>query len=212
MINWHIKADEFANCNCDYGCPCQFNALPTHGDCKATVGFQIKQGRFGDVVLDGLRMATVYCWPGPVHEGNGEMQLIVDEGATEEQRDALIKIIHGEETEEMATVWAVYAAMCPIKHETLSLPIDLAIDVEERTGQVTVPGVFESIGEPIRNATTGEAQVSRINLPNGFEYEVAEMGSGVSKATGKIKFDLKDSYGQFAHIHLSQSGLVKQAA
>ena len=28
MIKWEIKGREFGNCNCDYGCPCQFNALP----------------------------------------------------------------------------------------------------------------------------------------------------------------------------------------
>ncbi len=35
MIDWAIKGREFANCNCSYGCPCQFNALPTDGTCKA---------------------------------------------------------------------------------------------------------------------------------------------------------------------------------
>ena len=38
---WTIHGREFANCNCTYGCPCQFNALPTHGRCWAVVGIQI---------------------------------------------------------------------------------------------------------------------------------------------------------------------------
>ena len=42
---------------------------------------------------------------------------------------------------------------------------------------------------------------ARIDLPHGFEYELAEMGSGSTKATGAIKLDLKDSYGQFAEIN-----------
>ena len=28
-VEWEVKVREFANCNCNYGCPCQFNALPT---------------------------------------------------------------------------------------------------------------------------------------------------------------------------------------
>ena len=32
---WFIKGREFVHCNCAYGCPCQFNALPTHGNCQA---------------------------------------------------------------------------------------------------------------------------------------------------------------------------------
>ena len=35
MTAWEIKGREFGNCNCDYSCPCQFNALPTHGHCHA---------------------------------------------------------------------------------------------------------------------------------------------------------------------------------
>ena len=34
MVTWEIKGWEFGNCNCNYGCPCQFNALPTHGHCR----------------------------------------------------------------------------------------------------------------------------------------------------------------------------------
>ena len=43
-VKWTIKAREFVNCNCAYGCPCQFNALPTHGNCKAVAGMQIDTG------------------------------------------------------------------------------------------------------------------------------------------------------------------------
>jgi hypothetical protein len=156
MITWTIKGRELANCNCAYGCPCQFNALPTNGNCEAIVGFQIDEGHFGDIRLDGLRAAGVYYWPGAVHEGNGKMQLIVDESATEEQRNALLAIMHGEETDPMATMWAVYAATCPTRLDPLSKPIDLEIDVENRAGRIVVPGVFETTGEPIRNPVTGD--------------------------------------------------------
>ncbi len=212
MISWAIKGQEFSNCNCNYGCPCQFNALPTTGTCEAAVGYQIEEGHFGDVDLSGLRAATVYCWPGPVHEGKGKMQLIIDEKANEAQRNALIKIMSGEETEPMATMWFVFDAMCDTKLPPLFKPIDLAIDVENRTGRISVPGVFETIGEPIRNPVTGDIHRARINLPHGFEYEVAEMGSASTKATGEIKLNLENTYGQFAHIHLTNTGVVRQAA
>src|ERR1700758_5486124 len=97
-VEWRVRADEFANCNCSYGCPCQFNALPTHGYCEAAAGWQIDQGTYGSVKLDGLRAAGVYAWPGPVHEGNGRMQLIVEERATHDQRESLLKILTGQDT------------------------------------------------------------------------------------------------------------------
>ena len=212
MIQWRIKGREFANCNCSYGCPCQFNALPTTGNCQAVVAYQLDEGRFGDVDLSGIRTAGVYAWPGPVHEGNGRMQLIVDERASDEQREAMLKIMKGEETEPMATMWSVYTAMCSTILDPLIKPIELEIDVEERTGYINVPGVFESRGEPIRNPVTGDPHRARIDLPHGFEYEIAEIGSGTSKAVGEIKLELKDSYAQFAELHLSNTGIVRKAA
>ena len=45
-VEWEIKGTEFANCNCIYACPCQFNALPDKGFCEAVVGYQIDAGTF----------------------------------------------------------------------------------------------------------------------------------------------------------------------
>jgi hypothetical protein len=210
-IEWSVKGREFANCNCSYGCPCQFNALPTHGFCEAAVGFQFDEGHFGDVRLDGLRAGAIYQWPGPVHLGNGAMQLIIDERADARQRDALTKIMSGQETNDGATMWWVFAAMCSTQHPPLFLPIKLEIDVDGRTGHLVVQGVVESSGEPIRNPVTGLPHRARINLPNGFEYRIAEIGSGRTRASGRIELDLKDTYAQFANIHLSHKGVVEGA-
>ena len=207
-VKWLIKGREFANCNCSYGCPCQFNAPPTHGNCRAAVGYQIDEGHFGEVNLDGLRAAGLYSFPGAVHEGNGTMQLIIDEQANPKQREALLKIMTGQETEDMATMWWVFAAMCPTKLEPLFKRIEFDVDVDNRRARLVVPSVLEAVGEPIRNPVTGAEHRVRIDLPHGFEYRLAEIGSGTTKATGAIKMDLTSSYGQFARINLSHTGVV----
>ncbi len=53
-VDWSVKGVEFGNCNCDFGCPCQFEALPTHGRCEGFEVTRIDEGHFGDVRLDGL--------------------------------------------------------------------------------------------------------------------------------------------------------------
>lgn len=208
MIEWFVKGKEFANCNCSYGCPCQFNALPTHGDCMAAIGYQFDEGRFGDVELGGLRAAATYKWPGAVHQGNGTMQLIIDERADPLQRDALVTVMSGRETEERATMWWVYAAMCPTKLEPLFAPIEFAVDVDARRARLVIPGLVETVGEPIRNPVTGIEHRARIDLPNGFEYRLGEVASGTTKATGAIKLDFQKSFGLCANIHLSHAGVV----
>jgi hypothetical protein len=207
--SWHIKGRELGNCNCAYGCPCQFNSLPTHGHCKALIGYQFDEGKYGDVRLDGLRAALIVSWPGPIHEGNGTMQAIIDERADQRQREALRKIMHGEDTKEMATMWWVYAAMSPNRLETLYKPIELALDTEKRTGRMTIAGVAEMKGEPIRNPVTGVEHRVRIDLPHGFEYTIAEMGSASSIVKGPLAMELTNTYGQFNELHLSDSGVVR---
>jgi len=208
MIDWELQATEFVNCNCAYGCPCQFNAPPTHGDCHAAAAYDIHKGHHGDISLDGLKVVGIFSWPGAIHEGNGRAFLIVDEAASEAQRAGLLSILSGEDTEPGATIWNVFAATFAELLPPDFRPIDITIDVEGRTGKVTVDGYVTMQGVPIRNPVTGDEHRARIDLPNGFEYTLAEMGSGSSTISGPIAFDVSDSYGQFAHIHLNNRGVV----
>jgi len=205
---WMIKGREFANCNCSYGCPCQFNGLPTYGDCRAVVGYQIEQGFHGSTKLDDLRFVTIFRWPGAVHEGKGEAAVIIDERATEAQRGVLLRIITGQDTEPGATVFNVFASTFEKLHDPIFAPIEFQVDIAERKARLVVPGITEGRGEPILNPVTGAAHRVRIDMVGGFEYELAEIGRGWTRTSQPIEFELTDSYGQFAEIHLCQSGIV----
>lgn len=210
--DWKIHGKELANCNCDYGCPCQFNALPTHGDCRAIVGYQIDSGHYGDTRLDGLRSVLIASWPGPIHEGDGTHQIIIDESANEAQRAAMQAIMTGGDTDDMATMWWVFSAMAPHKLETLYAPIEFTVDVQAREGSLKVDGLIEMSGRPIKNPVTGAEHRVRIDLPHGFEYRIAEIGSASGKSTAGVAMELTDSYAQFAEINLSGKGVIEAAA
>jgi hypothetical protein len=212
MTSWEIQGTELINCNCAYGCPCQFNALPTKGFCEAMGAIAIEQGHFGDVSLDGLKIGVVFRWPGPIHEGKGACQPVVDAKASPQQREALLKIMSGQETEPFATMFSVFAAMITTVHEPIIAPIEFEVDVDKRRGKIHVDGVFDVVGEPIKNPVTGMEHRARIDLPHGFEYELAEVGSGSGKSRGKIELDLKNSYAQFARLHLNNKGVVRHRA
>jgi len=153
---WTLHGKEFANCNCSYGCPCQFNALPTYGNCSAVVGIQIEQGHHGNTSLDGLKVAGIFRYPGAVHQGNGEALPIVDKRANAAQREALLRIMSGQDTKPGATMFQVFFSMLTKVHDP----------------------VF------------------------------AEIGRGWTKTFGPIAYELTDSYGQFAELHLCQDGIV----
>lgn len=196
-IKWRIAGEEAGLCNCSWGCPCQFNALPTAGHCESLVAWQISEGYFGKTRLDGVRFARLYWWPGAIHEGNGVRRTIVDEQATREQREALIGLDSGQHG---GPYWEVFAAVCPNLIEPLFGPITFTVDREKRRATIRIPGVAESEIEPIKNPVTGEEHRARIVLPDGFEYKEAEMGNTVHcrvSAGDKLTFELKgNTYAQ----------------
>lgn len=136
------------------------------------------------------------------------MQLIIDPTADADQRAALEAIMSGADTEEMATMWFVFAAMSPNKHETIYAPVSLELNIEDRIGKGVADGILEIAAEPIPNIVTGEPHRIGIALPNGFEFAFAEMAKGRSKTTGG-DLDLNKNTGTHAHmasLHLTGKG------
>ena len=209
MATWEIKGRELVNCTCEYGCNCQFNALPDKGHCHAVAGIQIDEGHHSDVKLDGLRIAAIFKWPGAVHEGNGEAIAFVDERATDEQRAALLRIMTGQDTEPFATMFAVYFSTVTKMHDPVFTGIDFVVDVDERKGRLFIKDYIEMTGEPIRNKVTGKPSRAQIVIPEGFEFTLAEIGSASSRTKGPVQVEISEKYGQFARLHLNGSGVVR---
>src|SRR5205823_6229252 len=207
-IEWMIRGPEVATCNCAFGCPCQFNALPTSGNCRAAVAMRIDEGYFGKVKLDGLHWAATAAWPGPIHEGHGAIQLIVDERASPEQREAVLKILSGEETEPGATFFQVFMSVVDTVHEPIFKTIEFDANVANATGRFSVPGIVEARAEPIRNPVTGEPHFAKLSLRKGFEFLEAEFASSTTQASAPIALDWAGRHAHLAMLHLTGKGVV----
>ena len=210
MIAWEIHGLEFGNCNCSYGCPCQFNALPTHGHCRAIGFFRIDRGHFGDVRLDGLKCGIAVKWPGAVHHGGGTMQPFIDETADEAQRQALFSIMTGKETKDAATFFWVYSAMCDTIHDPVFTRIDIDADMNARSATCKAVGVANGRGEPILNPVTGAQHRVGILMPNGFEYTTNEVGRGWSQSAGAVEIELEDTYAHWCELHMNNNGVIRE--
>lgn len=209
-VDWQIQGPSMTSCNCDIGCPCQFNSLPTHGDCRATMVVHVDKGHFGDVELDGVTFGVLVAWPGPIHEGKGEAQPFVSDNASEAQRNAVLAIMAGEETDPGATIFNVFAATFDTMHDPIVTPIEFTSDKEARTGRLSIPGVVDMSCEPIRNPVTGDTHRARIDIPHGFEYTIAEIASGAAKTGDKaaIGLDWRNAHAHFIDLHWTQHGVV----
>jgi hypothetical protein len=177
QTSWRIKGDHAGTCNCDWACPCQFNANPDKGNCEAFLVWEIREGHFGDTSLNGVRFGFAVHWPGAIHEGNGTRQVVTDERASDEQRKALEELATGKHG---GPYFEIFAWVCPNDRPPTLAKIDLDVDRDKRRGSFRIAGLGEGQIAPIVNPEIGpDEHRVRIDLPDGFEYKIAEIGNGV---------------------------------
>ena len=82
---YFLKGATLGCCNCDWGCPCNFEARPTQGYCEGDYIWHVERGNYGDVSLDGLAFGWFGRAPGAVHEGNLTSFFCVSEQAIRRQ-------------------------------------------------------------------------------------------------------------------------------
>jgi hypothetical protein len=210
LVEWNMQGVEVTSCSCHWGCPCQFNAPPSAGYCRAYAFTHIEKGHFGEVALDGLRWGILAAWPGPIHQGNGTLQAIVDERANAKQRAALEAVAHGRETEPGKLVWQVFASMVTKVLPTLYKPIDLSIDLKASTAKVVIPDVVDSSVGPITNPVTGAPHFVHVRLPKGMEFNDAEFASSTAKTRKQagIELDFDRTHAHLARVHWGTHGVV----
>jgi hypothetical protein len=203
---WRLTGHHAGSCNCTWACPCQFNALPSNGYCEALLAWQISEGNFGDVSLDGVRFGAAAHWPGAIHEGNGTAQVVIDNGASQEQRDAIVAITSGEHG---GTFFEIIASVLSEFRDPVDAPIQLDVDREARRGTFSLAGVGESRIEPIVNRDISEDEHRvRIDLPDGFEYKQAEIGNSVEwkvDSGDPLSFAHENTYAQMYEFEWSSA-------
>jgi len=208
-VDWMIRTKQIGTCSCDYGCPCEFNARPTRLPCEGVMAREITEGHFGKVQLDGLRVAGVYRWRGPVNEGNGTWWSVVDRRATREQVDALFTILGGKE-QEPTTGFAIYASTIANEPEPVIANIAFEFDLEARRGRFSVENVLEADVDPIRNPVTGEEHHIAIRPHLGFEFREAEMASASFWSQGELQQKHDGRFAALSFVSYGPHGIIAE--
>ena len=208
-VDWMIRTKQIGTCSCDYGCPCEFNAPPTRLPCEGVMAMEITEGYFGDLRLDGLRVAGAYRWPGPVHEGKGTWWSIVDKAATEEQVEALFKIMGGEE-QEPTTGFAIYGSTIEHEPDPIFADIEFEWDLDGRRGRFLVKDVLGAEIEPIKNPVTGTDHFISIRPPEGFEFREAEMASADLWSKGELDLNHTGRFAAISYVSYGPYGIISE--
>jgi hypothetical protein len=173
------------------------------------MAMEITEGYFGSIRLDGLRVAGVYRFPGPIHEGHGTWWSVIDKKATPEQVDALFKILSGKE-QEPTTGFAIYASTVENEPSPVFADIEFEWDIKGRKGRFVVANVLEADVEPIRNPVTGAPHFIAIHPHDGFEFREAEMASATFWSQGELDQKHSKKFAAISYVTYGPHGIVPE--
>jgi hypothetical protein len=158
----------------------------------------IDQGDFGGVALDGLSWVAVARWPGPLHEGNGEVQPFIDERASDEQRTALLTIMSG----QAGNAWFEFlASTFSTVHDPQFVTIEFDFDKKARKARIAIAGVVETVSGPLILPNTGQDHRVTVRLPEGREYLEMEVAQAMLlRGTGAIPFEHRNTHSSMAEV------------
>jgi len=186
---WSLKGTALIACNCDYGCPCNFNALPSKGFCEGSWTWHVDRGAVDGVDLDGLNFSIAVKWPGAIHHGNGEGVILIDERATTDQRAAIAALISG----QFGGPWGILAWTWPKVHGPNAVRYDVTVEGIRSTLAAGDSLRLEST--TIKNPVTGHEVHPGMVLPEGLVVKRADLGaSTVFKVSDGIEFDHSGQY------------------
>ena len=197
MAGWGASGTVLIACNCDWGCPCNFNARPSRGFCQGGWIWMFDRGHVNDVQLDGLGVALFAKWPGAIHEGGGHAACYVDDRADATQRVALERVVRG----ELGGPWGLF-----IKTYDLAAPIPTRFTVD-LAGHATTATLGDAVVlalQTMRNPVTQAEVHPEIVLPEGLVVKRATLAASKEFRVGApVGIDHSGQYAAFGRFDYS---------
>jgi hypothetical protein len=141
---YSLKGTLLEACSCGVLCPCWIGEDPDGGECYAIVGYHFDSGEIREVDVSGLSLLSVAHIPGNVLAGNWEVVVLVDEAASDEQREAILAAFTGELGGPLADLAQLIGTVKGVES------VAIRHEVEEGVGSLSVPGILEAEMEPYR--------------------------------------------------------------
>lgn len=191
MSEWHLDGTIIIACNCDYGCPCNFNAPPSRGKCEGGWVWKIEEGAVGDVRVGGLAMAVYADWPGAIHDGGGKAVAWIDERADEQQREALTRLLRG----RLGGPWGIFINTYDLAGpEPARFDVDFAdYDTRLQIGEAVVLELAK-IRNPVSHAEVHPEMI----LPEGIVVKRGRLAASKHfEVRDAVRFDHSGRYAAF---------------
>ena len=194
---YHLKGQLLSGCNCDWGCPCNFEVAPSYGNCEGVYVWHVETGRYDGVALDGVTFGQFGMFPNAIHLGNGTLLDVIDERLAPPQRAVVETML------QEVVPFSVFHSLTTNFLGFSYLPFDVHLD--GINSGIKIPGVLDLQLTPMKNPVTGEDELATLTKATGFTSKIQEMC-----ATGRFTFevggrsyDYSGKYGEFCPFEYS---------
>jgi len=130
-------------CTCNILCPCWVGEDPDgDGTCDSVNTYHIERGQVDGVDVSGRTLSFLVNIPGNVLKGNWKVALVLDDGTTDQQQDALLNACGGKLGGPLADVAQLVGEIVSVERAPI------AFVMNEGKGTLKVGSVVDAEMEP----------------------------------------------------------------
>lgn len=195
-VPWHANGLLFENCNCQLVCPghMSFKQLCTHERCIGTWAVHIADGRYRNVVLDGIDVFVFWDSPQHMIAGGWTVMMFVSDLADEACRGAVETIFSG----QAGGPWEVLARFIAKRLPTRYVP--LRFEDGGRRKRMHSEGLFDMAVEAIRGADKSR-EVLLENAFNQIHAPAQVLALGGTRLTDpEIGFEMEGTHALYSRF------------
>jgi hypothetical protein len=172
-------------CDCNVLCPCWIGEDPDNGTCDSIMAYHIDSGSVNGTDVSGRTLALMVHIPGNVLQGNWKAVIYVDDGASDQQYEAMVNVWTGKLGGPVADLVQLVGEVASIERAPITFT------VQEGKGTVKIGSVAEVEMAPYKGPT---GEVTTLN--ESIFTTIPGAPAWVSKATkykrNSSQFGLKD--------------------
>ena len=134
-------------CTCDILCPCWVGEDPDNPTCDSIMAYHVDSGSVNGTDLSGRTLALITDIPGNVMKGNWKAAVFVDDGANDEQHQALVDVWTGKLGGPIADLAQLIGEVVSVER------VPITYEIEKGRGTIKIGDFAEADMEPFKGPT-----------------------------------------------------------
>jgi hypothetical protein len=149
-MSYEVEGQLLEVCTCNILCPCWVGEDPDGGTCDGVLAWHYDKGNINGIDVAGRTFVILTHIPGNILKGNWRIVAYVDEGASDDQRNALLDMWTGKLGGPVADLASLVGEVLGVEQ------VPITFDVAEGKGRLKIGDAIEAELAPFKGATGKE--------------------------------------------------------